>query len=99
MSLFVTAGSSGRSDKRALDRGDDPGGVEAGEEIERGPDSAGPGAAHDRWVGGVEEFVNEVFTQHREKFGAQRKDGARKIRGVPLEGLRVLRDLQVRTLG
>ena len=48
---------------------------------------------------GSKEFVNEVFTQHREKFGAHRKDGARKIRGVPLEGLRVLRDLQVRTLG
>ena len=53
----------------------------------------------DGLVLGSKEFVNEVFTQHREKFGAHRKDGARKIRGVPLDGIRVLRDLQVRTLG
>ena len=39
----------------------------------------------DGLVLGSKEFVNEVFIQHREKFGAQRKDGARKIRGVPLE--------------
>ncbi|MEN9674791.1 MAG: hypothetical protein RIS76_4716, partial [Verrucomicrobiota bacterium] len=42
---------------------------------------------------------NEVFLQHREKFGARRKDGARPIRAVPLHDFSVLRDLKVRTVG
>jgi putative transposase len=31
---------------------------------------------------GSREFVNDAFTQGRERFGTQRKDGARKLRGA-----------------
>ena len=48
---------------------------------------------------GSREFVNEVFVQHREKFGPRRQNGARRIRGVPLLDIRVLRDLRVRAVG
>jgi hypothetical protein len=48
---------------------------------------------------GSKAFVNEVFVQHREKFGPRRQDGARRIRGVPLPDFRVLRDLRVRAVG
>jgi REP element-mobilizing transposase RayT len=44
---------------------------------------------------GSREFVNEVFLKHRDKFGGNRKDGARRLRGVPLEGMMAMRDLQV----
>jgi hypothetical protein len=40
-----------------------------------------------------------VFTLHREKFGAKRKDGARPIRALASIGLMALRDLRVRALG
>jgi hypothetical protein len=45
---------------------------------------------------GTRAFVNEVFTLHREKFGAKRKDGARPIRALASIGLMALRDLRVR---
>ena len=48
---------------------------------------------------GTRAFVNEVFTLHREKFGAKRKDGARPIRALASIGLMALRDLRVRALG
>ncbi len=43
-------------------------------------------------------FVNEVFARERWRFGAKRKDGARKLRYVEAGGLRVLRDLRVRVV-
>jgi len=99
-SLFVTAGTSGHSEKVALDR------EAILVELKRGGElSVGQvlrlRVRHltDGLVLGSKEFVNEMFVRHREKFGTQRKDGARKIRGVPLPGLSVLRDLQVRTVG
>ena len=48
---------------------------------------------------GTKAFVNEVFTQHREKFGKKRKDGARPIRALSAFGLTALRNLRVRALG
>ena len=48
---------------------------------------------------GSKEFVNEMFVQYRDRFGAKRKDGARPIRGVPLAGQTVLRDLRVDAVG
>ena len=39
-------------------------------------------------------FVNEVFVSVRERFGKNRKSGARKLKGVEAGDLRVLRDLQ-----
>jgi len=40
-----------------------------------------------------------VFTANRGRFGPKRKSGARPLRGVESEGLCVLRDLRVQTLG
>ena len=48
---------------------------------------------------GTRAFVDEVFVQHREKFGPRRKDGARRIRALSAFGLTALRDLRVRALG
>ena len=48
---------------------------------------------------GTKDFVNEVFTLHREKFGPKRKDGARPIRALACIGLTALRDLRVRAFG
>lgn len=100
MSLFVTAGSSGRGGQVSLDRETILAELKRGGKLSVGQ-ILRVRVRHmtDGLVLGSKEFVNEVFAQHREKFGAQRKDGARKIRGVPLDEIRVLRDLQVRTLG
>lgn len=94
--LFVRAGVSGRTDKTALNR----------EEIRRVLRAGGKLSAAqllrlrirhltDGVVLGSKEFVNEVFAEHRSKFGAKRTSGARPIRGVALQDLSVLRDLRV----
>ena len=100
MSLFVTAGSSGRSDAVALDRETILAELKRGGKLSLGQ-ILRLRVRHltDGLVLGSREFVNEVFVQHREKFGPVRKDGARRIRGVPLPDIRVLRDLRVRTVG
>ncbi|MCW5559091.1 MAG: transposase, partial [Verrucomicrobiae bacterium] len=100
MSLFVTAGSSGASDKVTLDRETILAELKRGGELSVGQ-ILRVRVRHltDGVVLGSKEFVNEMFVRHREKFGAKRKDGARRIRGVPLPGLSVLRDLQVRAVG
>jgi hypothetical protein len=43
---------------------------------------------------GSEGYVNEMFRRFRDRFGPRRKTGARKLRGLPFEGLRTLRDLK-----
>jgi hypothetical protein len=46
---------------------------------------------------GSKEFVNEAFANARERFGAKRKDGARKLRGAASPASSVLwalRDLR-----
>ena len=48
---------------------------------------------------GSKDFVNEMFLKHRDGFSAGRKDGARPIRGVPLAGISVIRDLRVDAVG
>lgn len=48
---------------------------------------------------GSKAFVNDAFTSARERFGAKRKDGARRMRGSgkPAAGvLWSLRDLRLR---
>lgn len=52
----------------------------------------------DGLVLGSKGFVNEIFHLHREKFSKKRKDGARPIRGVSLEGMMAMRDLRVRAV-
>ena len=94
--LFVGAGVSGRSEKAVLDRKQIMRVLAEGGELS-------PAQVlrlrlrhmTDGVVLGSKAFVNEMFALHREKFGAKRQNGARPIRGVPLSGLSVLRDLRV----
>ena len=98
--LFVTACSANRSDKRVLD----PAVIKA--ELERGGELGLGQVLRLRirhFTAGVflgsKEFVNEMFNRHRDRFGPKRQDGARPIRGVPLPGVCVLRDLRVNAVG
>ena len=98
--LFITGRSANRSDKVALD----PAVIKA--ELARGGE-LGLGQVlrsrvrhlTDGVVLGSREFVNEMFLRHRDRFGPRRKDGARLIRGVPLAGINVLRDLRFNAMG
>ena len=100
MLLFVTGGSANQSDKAVLD----PQAIRA--ELARGGE-LGVGQVlrlrvrhmTDGVILGSKEFVNQMYSRHRERFGARRKDGARPIRGVPLPHISVLRDLRVNTIG
>jgi REP element-mobilizing transposase RayT len=47
---------------------------------------------------GTQEFVDEIFHALRHRFGAKRKDGARRLRGVESTELFALRDLRVRAV-
>jgi REP element-mobilizing transposase RayT len=44
---------------------------------------------------GSASFVNAVFERERSRFGANRRDGARRMRGANWGRLRVLRDLRI----
>jgi hypothetical protein len=49
---------------------------------------------------GSRNYVNEVFAEFRDRFGARRKTGARPLRGLAaLSHLATLRDLQVNVVG
>lgn len=48
---------------------------------------------------GSEAYVNEVFAEFRDRFGAQRKSGARRLGQLPFPSLRTLRDLKVAPCG
>jgi putative transposase len=98
--LLVSAGRSGRSGKKELDREAIVAELKRGGELSLS-EMLRVRVRHlsDGVAVGSKEFVNDVFVRNREKFGAKRKDGARPIRGVPLPGLSTLRDLQVRTFG
>ncbi len=98
--LFGTGGSANRSEKGALE----PAAIKA--------ELAGGGelglsqvlrlrVRHltDGVILGSQDFVNEMFIQHRDRFGAKRKKGARPIRGVPMPGISVMRDLRVNAIG
>ena len=94
--LFVGAGTAGRSEKVVLER------EEILKVLARGGELSPAQVLRlrlrhmtDGVVLGSRGFVNEIFALHREKFGVKRRDGARPIRGVPLSGLSVLRDLRV----
>jgi REP element-mobilizing transposase RayT len=53
----------------------------------------------DGQVMGGRAFVNRFFERNRERFGPNRKDGARKLRGIAMGDVFSLRDLQVAVLG
>ncbi len=98
--LYVTGGRVGSSGKRVMGR------EEILAELKRGG-RLGLGEVlrlrirhlTDGAILGSKGFVDAMFELHREKFGRRRKDGARPIRGAPLEGLRVARDLRIRAVG
>lgn len=48
----------------------------------------------DGTVFGGEEFVEQIFQQHRQHFGAKRKTGARRMRGADWGGLATMRELR-----
>ena len=43
---------------------------------------------------GSKEFVQGYFESHRDRFGAKRRDGPRKLLGSDWEGLMCIRDLR-----
>jgi putative transposase len=49
----------------------------------------------DGLVLGFQDYVEERFQQFRHQFGKTRRTGARKLRGLPFEKLRTLRDLRI----
>jgi len=53
----------------------------------------------DGLVLGSKEFVNAVYGANVSHFGAKRKTGARRMRGVASNGLYVLRDLKRDVIG
>ena len=99
LKLFVEGGTAGQSDKVLLDR-------EAILKVIKDGGKIGRAEAlrlrirylRDGLVLGSEEFVNEIFREFRDRFGPKRKTGARKLKGLPFEGLRTMRDLRVNVL-
>ncbi|MFT4692639.1 MAG: putative transposase [Limisphaerales bacterium] len=96
--LLITSADSNHSGKVALDR------VTILKELERGVAlSAGQVLRlrvrymADGLVLGSKNYVNAIFAEHRDLFGAKRKSGARSLRGVggALGSLMTARDLQV----
>ena len=48
---------------------------------------------------GTRAYVDEVFQKNRKRFGPKRKDGARKLRYLQMNGLFSLRDLRIEPVG
>ena len=96
MQLYVVGGRPGASGKVAMEREEIKKVLAEGGELEMGQ-VLRLRIRHfsDGLALGTEAFVEEVFQKYRGKFGARRKSGARRIRGVPMGELRVLRDLRV----
>ena len=100
MRLFVGAGVSGSSGKAALDREKIKAVLDKGGELSLG-ETMMLRIRHmsDGVAIGSKEFVNGVFVQYRDRFGKNRKEGARPIRVLAKLGLRALRDLRVNAVG
>jgi len=93
--LFVSAGMSGRSGKQTLTREQIQAVLEKGGELSRA-EALRLRIRHmsDGVVLGSRTFVNEMFLKFRDRFGAKRKTGARKLRRLPFEGMWTMRDLR-----
>jgi len=99
--LFVQSEAPGSSNKAALDR----------EAIKRVVEEGGELALaevlririryfSDGVALGSREFVNGVFAEFRDRFGAQRKSGARDLSGIrPLDAVKSLRNLRSAPFG
>ena len=100
MRLFVRGGTTHQSGKVTLDKEKIKAVIEQGGELSLA-EVLRLRVRHmsDGVALGSRAFVDEVFTLHREKFGAKRKDGARPIRALASIGMTALRDLRVRALG
>jgi putative transposase len=100
MVLYVRGGNAGRADKRALSPEEIKAEIARGGELPLGQ-ILRLRIRHmtDGVILGSKGFVDEMWSKHREKFGAKRKSGARPIRGAPIPGISVLRDLQVDAVG
>ena len=86
---------SGRSEKKATSREAIRREIERGGELETGQVlRLKVRYLTDVVALGSKNYVDEVFAAFRDRFGAKRKSGSRKTRGVDLGGLRVLRDLR-----
>ena len=98
--LLLRSVDSGHSKKRALDRDairaalKDGGKLSPGEVLRLRIRHLTDGV-----VLGSKGFVDGVFERYRERFGPNRRSGARPIRSVPLPGLMALRDLRVDVVG
>lgn len=97
--LFVTAAEASGSDQAVLDRQAIRSELARGGKLSLGQ-MLRLRLRHltDGVILGSEKFVNEMFGRFRDRFGARRKTGARLIRGVPLPGIWVLRDLRVNAI-
>ena len=99
MRLFVGAGTAHQIGKRALS----PERIEA-ELARRGQLSAAEALRfrlrhfRDGLALGSRGFVEEVFTEFRERFGPKRRSGSRPVRALAAVGLVALRDLRLRVL-
>ncbi len=99
--LLVTGGRAGSSGKVVLDP------EEIRRELERKGDLKLGQVLRlrvryfsDGVVLGSRNYVNEVFREYRDRFGARRRDGARPMRGLAALGeLATMRDLQVNVVG
>jgi putative transposase len=94
--LFLAAGRAGASGKAQLDR-------QPILEVLRKGGKIGYGEALllrvryfcEGLAFGSERFVEGIFQRHRDQFGPRRRKGARKLRGLPFDQLRTLRDLRI----
>jgi putative transposase len=97
--LFLSAGTAGESGKAVLDR-------ESILRVVREGGMISPEEAlrlrirhfSDGLVLGTARFVEEMFQRFRPRFGKTRRTGSRKLRGLPFDQLRTLRDLRVKSV-
>ncbi len=99
--LLVQSAEAYHSDKAVVDRAFIKQELDRGGELSRGQVlRLRIRYLTDGMVLGSQNFVNEIFATHRERFGPKRQTGARRPRalGEALGALRVARDLQVRAV-
>lgn len=94
--LYLAAGTAGAAGKALLSRAAILKVLAEGGEIEPG-EALRLRVRHfcDGLVLGFQEYVEGIFQQFRKQFGKTRRTGARKLRGLPFDKLRTLRDLRI----
>jgi putative transposase len=94
--LYLAAGTAGAAGKAVLSRQAILKALQEGAELER-EQVLRLRLRHfiDGLVLGSVEFAEAIFHRFRHQFGKTRRTGARKLRGLPFDQLRTLRDLRV----